>query len=145
MVRSPRVFGGTVRRFATFLVVGAVGLGVNQGMLYLLVSRGVLTAAWASPIAIALSMIVTFALNALWTWRDRGADSPLRRAGFYVVINTGGLLINWGLLVALEGAGLHYLWANVVGAGAAAVWNFLLNNRITWRHAPSGAGVGAAS
>ena len=25
-------------------------------------------------------MAVTFVLNALWTWRDRGADSPLRRS-----------------------------------------------------------------
>lgn len=123
----------TLRRFATFLVVGAVGFGVNQGALFLLVSRGVLVAAWASPIAIGLSMAVTFVLNAVWTWRDRGADSPLRRAGLYVVINTGGLLINWGLLVVLERAGLHYLWANVGGAGAAAFWNFVLNNRITWR------------
>lgn len=133
VVRSAIVNAASLRRFATFLVVGAVGLGVNQGMLFVLVSRGVLPAAWASPFAIALSMIVTFALNALWTWRDRGADSPLRRAGLYVVINTGGLLINWGLLVVLERAGLHYLWANVAGAGAAAIWNFLLNNRITWR------------
>jgi putative flippase GtrA len=121
-----------LRRFSSFLVVGAVGFGVNQGALFLLVDRGVLTAAWASPIAIALSMAVTFLLNARWTWRDRGPESSLRRAGWYVAINTGGLLINWGVLVALERAGLHYLWANVVGAGAAAFWNFALNHRVTW-------------
>jgi putative flippase GtrA len=28
---------------------------------------------------------------------------------------------------------MHYLLANLVGAGVAAVWNFLLNNAITWR------------
>lgn len=121
-----------VSRFAMFLVVGAVGFGVNQGMLYLLVDRDVMDATWASPVAIALSMVVTFVLNAQWTWRDRGPDSPLRRAGLYAAINTGGLLINWGVLVALERAGMHYLWANVVGAGAAAFWNFALNHRVTW-------------
>jgi putative flippase GtrA len=121
-----------LKRFSAFLLVGAVGFGVNQGALYLLVDRGVLTAAWASPLAIALSMAVTFLLNATWTWRDRGADSPLRRAGWYVAINTVGLLINWGVLVALERVGLHYLWANVVGAAAAAFWNFALNHRVTW-------------
>lgn len=130
------------KRFTTFLVVGAVGFGVNQGALFLLVDRGVMTPAWASPVAIALSMVVTFVLNAQWTWRDRGADSPLRRAGLYVAINTGGLLINWGVLVALERAGLHYLWANVVGAGAAAFWNFALNHRVTWAAREASASAG---
>lgn len=133
MVPSCAVSSATLRRFATFLVVGAVGFAVNQGALFFLVDGHWLAAAWASPIAIAISMAVTFALNAAWTWRDRGADSPLRRAGLYAAINTGGLLINWGVLVALERAGLHYLWANVAGAGAAACWNFVLNNRVTWR------------
>ncbi len=121
-----------VTRFAAFLLVGVVGFAVNQGSLYALVDRVGLASTWASPLAIAVSMVVTFVLNALWTWRDRGDDSPLRRVGWYVAINTGGLLINWGVLVALERIGLHYLWANVVGAGMAAVWNFALNNRITW-------------
>lgn len=130
------------RRFASFLVVGAVGFAVNQGMLFVLVDRGVMPAAWASPVAIALSMVVTFVMNAQWTWRDRGADSPLRRAGLYVAINTVGLLINWGVLVALHRAGLHYLWANVVGAGAAAFWNFALNHRVTWATPPASPPVG---
>jgi putative flippase GtrA len=125
-----------LRRFSAFLVVGAVGFGVNQGALYLLVERGILPPAWASPIAIALSMVVTFLLNASWTWRDRGRDAGLKRAGWYVAINTGGLLINWGVLVVLERAGLHYLWANVVGAAAAAFWNFALNHRVTWAAKP---------
>ncbi len=28
---------------------------------------------------------------------------------------------------------MHYLLANLVGAGIAAVWNFGLNHVITWR------------
>jgi putative flippase GtrA len=27
---------------------------------------------------------------------------------------------------------MHYLVANLFGAGAAAIWNFLLNNHFTW-------------
>jgi putative flippase GtrA len=52
----------------------------------------------------------------------------------YVPINIGGLLINWGVLAYLHDVhGMHYLIANLFGAGVAAVWNFLLNNAITWR------------
>ena len=121
------------RRFQKFLVVGAVGLAVNQGLLFLLVSFGDMHVAAASPIAILVSMAVTFLLNELWTWRDRGEGHIVRRISLYGAINSGGLLINWGLLVGLHNVGLNYLVANLVGAAVAAVWNFSLNHVITWK------------
>lgn len=121
------------RRFQKFLLVGAIGLGVNQGVLFALVDQAGLAVAMASPIAIFLSMIVTFALNERWTWHDRGRGRILHRAMLYGSINSGGLLINWLTLVSLDSIGLNYLIANLVGAGIAAVWNFSLNHALTWR------------
>ncbi|MCC2628184.1 MAG: glycosyltransferase family 2 protein [Thermomicrobiales bacterium] len=121
------------RRFQKFLLVGAVGLGVNQGVLFALVDQANLAVAMASPIAILLSMIVTFILNERWTWHDRGQGRILHRAMLYGSINSGGLLINWLTLVSLHQTGLDYLVANLVGAGIAAVWNFSLNHALTWR------------
>ncbi len=51
----------------------------------------------------------------------------------YGVINSGGLIINWLVLVTLTHLGLNYLLANVIGAGVAAIWNFGLNHALTWR------------
>jgi len=121
------------RRLQKFLLVGAIGLGVNQGALYALVQHAGLAVAMASPVAIVLSMIVTFILNERWTWQDRGGGRILHRALLYGSINSGGLLINWLTLVSLHRIGLDYLIANLVGAGIAAVWNFSLNNALTWR------------
>lgn len=121
------------RRFQKFLLVGAIGLGVNQSVLFALVDQAGLIVAMASPIAIFLSMIVTFALNERWTWHDRGHGRILDRAMLYGSINSGGLLINWLTLVSLDSIGLNYLIANLVGAGIAAVWNFSLNHALTWR------------
>jgi putative flippase GtrA len=121
------------RRFQKFLLVGAIGLAVNQGALFALVGQAGLAVAMASPIAILLSMIVTFALNERWTWHDRGHGRILHRALLYGSINSGGLLINWLTLVSLDRIGLNYLIANLVGAGIAAVWNFSLNHALTWR------------
>ena len=129
VIRSATV----TRRFQKFLLVGAVGLGVNQGVLFALVDRASLAVAMASPIAIFLSMIVTFILNERWTWQDRGQGRILHRAVLYGSINSGGLLINWLLLVSLHRIGLDYLIANLIGAGVAAVWNFSLNHALTWR------------
>ena len=122
------------QRFQKFLVVGAFGLAVNQGMLFFLAGLASVPLDLASPIAIAISMVVTFLLNEAWTWHDRGSGRILNRALLYGTINSGGLLINWGVLLYLEReAGMHYLLANLVGAAIAAVWNFLLNHLITWR------------
>jgi putative flippase GtrA len=121
------------RRFQKFLLVGAIGLAVNQGALFALVDQAGLTVAMASPIAILLSMIVTFALNERWTWQDRGHGRILHRALLYGSINSGGLLINWLTLISLEQIGLNYLLANLIGAGIAAIWNFSLNHALTWR------------
>lgn len=122
------------QRFRKFLMVGAVGLLVNQASLATLHDGFDVPVVAGSPLAIFLSMIVTFMLNEHWTWHDRGTGRVLSRAMTYVPINIGGLLINWGVLYYLtEVHGVHYLAANLLGAGLAAVWNFLLNHSITWR------------
>lgn len=120
-------------RFQKFLLVGGIGLVVNQGALFALVTMLGTPVLWASPVAIALSMAVTFLLNERWTWRDRGSGPILHRAMLYGSINSGGLLINWGVLISLEAIGINYLLANLIGAGIAAVWNFSLNHAVTWR------------
>lgn len=123
------------QRFQKYLVVGAVGLAINQGLLMALVSWLGLPVAFASPPAILVSVVVTFLLNERWTWHDRGAGKVVHRALIYFAINGGGLLINWGILVWLHRAGMPYQLANLVGAAVAAVSNFSLNNSITWREA----------
>jgi dolichol-phosphate mannosyltransferase len=122
------------QRFQKFIVVGSVGLIVNQGLLFLLSDFAKARLVFASPIAIFVSMIVTFTLNEMWTWHDRGSGPIKSRIALYFPINLVGLLINFVVLTMLVNhAGWHYLLANLVGAGCAAVWNFMLNNMVTWR------------
>ncbi|MGD9712558.1 MAG: GtrA family protein [Thermomicrobiales bacterium] len=121
-------------RFQRFLIVGAIGLTVNQGLLFLFHDLAHLRLSLASPLAIFLSMLVTFALNERWTWHDRGTGPVLHRMGMYFPINFIGLIINFGVLsVLVNRFDLHYLVANLFGAGLAAVWNFLVNHHVTWR------------
>lgn len=122
------------RRFQKFLVVGAVGLAVNQGVLFVLHDRIGAELIISSAIAVFVSMIVTFVLNEHWTWHDRGGGPLTERVAKYFPINLIGLLINVLVLKLLVTEGnMHYLVANLFGAGAAAVWNFVLNNHFTWR------------
>ncbi|HEV2108308.1 MAG TPA: GtrA family protein [Thermomicrobiales bacterium] len=127
-------FWTLTQRFQKFLLVGGVGLGVNLVALFVLHDVVSLQLKVAAPLAIAISMAVTFLLNELWTWHDRGSGRVLTRLMLYVPINTVGLIINTQVLLFLEGRyGVYYLLANLIGAVVAAVWNFFLNNAVTWR------------
>lgn len=122
------------QRFQKFLLVGGVGLGVNLVALFVLHDVVSLRLRVAAPLAIAISMAVTFLLNELWTWHDRGSGRVLTRLMLYVPINTVGLIINTQVLLFLAGRyDVYYLLANLIGAMVAAVWNFFLNNAVTWR------------
>jgi putative flippase GtrA len=122
------------QRFQKFVVVGAIGLAVNQIGLVALHSGFEMALKAASPISIFLSMIVTFTLNEMWTWHDRGSGPLIHRVGFYFPINMVGLLINYLVLQFLvDHTAAHYIVANFIGAGLAAIWNFFVNNSITWR------------
>jgi dolichol-phosphate mannosyltransferase len=122
------------QRFQKFIVVGAIGLLVNQAGLAVLHGIASVEIRVASPFAILASMGVTFFLNEAWTWHDRGRGRVLHRAMSYVPINVGGLIINWIVLTwLLDSFDMHYLVANLFGAALAAIWNFALNNAITWR------------
>jgi dolichol-phosphate mannosyltransferase len=122
------------KRFQKFILVGALGLLVNQLFLFIFSDGANMALHFASPISIFLSMIVTFTLNELWTWHDRGGGPLIHRIGLYFPINMVGLVINYLILQLLvDHTGMHYLIANLIGAGVAAVWNFLVNNSVTWR------------
>jgi dolichol-phosphate mannosyltransferase len=122
------------KRFQKFILVGALGLLVNQLFLFIFSDGANMALHFASPISIFLSMIVTFTLNEIWTWHDRGSGHVIHRIGLYFPINMVGLVINYLILQLLvDHTNMHYLIANLIGAGVAAVWNFLVNNSVTWR------------
>src|SRR5688500_16737529 len=114
--RAIQVFS-LAKRFQKFLVVGSIGLLINQVMLVSLHDVAEMRLVIASPVAILISMAVTFSLNEIWTWHDRGSGPIVQRLGTYVPINSGGLVINWALLLYLaEHRGVHHLLANLIGA-----------------------------
>jgi putative flippase GtrA len=122
------------QRFQKFLIVGAIGLGVNAAMLFILYDLFQLRLSVASPMAILVSMVMTFFLNELWTWHDRGGGRIATRATLYAAVNSGGLVINTAILLYVGShSGMHHQLANLIGAGVAALWNFALNHFITWR------------
>ncbi|HVD03467.1 MAG TPA: GtrA family protein [Candidatus Dormibacteraeota bacterium] len=122
------------QRVALFCFVGVVGAATTIGGTAVLYHHLFFLPLWlASGVSIQTAILVTFTLNSLLTWRDRDTDSFRRRALTFEAVSLGGLAIQEGaLLVGVAGLHLFYLLALVIGIGLAAMWNYLVNNRVTF-------------
>lgn len=133
------------REFVRYCVVGGLGVLVNTGCLVALRRTGVRLEI-ASPVAIELSIVFNFALNAAWTFRRRAVQTraSVRFFRFHLVAAVAGLA-NFAVLVLLSRAlGLWYVAANLVGIAIGTLVNYLLNSHWTWRRARSLQGTSAS-
>lgn len=122
------------RRLLLFCAVGASGVVVNNGVLWLLVEDTSLAFYLCSFIAIETSIITNFLLNDNITWRDKKSGRLLARLARYNASTAfSSLVVNMGVLLLLkEWVGAQYLLANLVGIGAATVTNFAGNSLWTY-------------
>jgi putative flippase GtrA len=130
------------KRFMKFGAVGASGVVVNLGVLY--VAQEFLFSAIQVPdmrlnaslaLAIFVATINNFFWNRAWTWRDR-QHSPdkhlLLHFGQYAVACWVGIVLQF-VLTKLLVMYFHYLAANAAAIVFASVFNFAVNNFWTFR------------
>lgn len=150
----PRLVEGSVRARATtggegasralrFAAVGAVGVGVNLGMLHLLAGVLGLPDVPSSALAIEASILSNFVLNDAYTFRDRRQGAgPLRRLWRFQAVTAVGFVIQLGAFVAAsalleralgrsEPGDLRYL-AQGIGIALGFVWNYVGSARYAW-------------
>jgi putative flippase GtrA len=134
------------KRFMKFGTVGASGVVVNLGVLYL--CQEFLFIAIKTPsmrlnvslaVAIFFATVNNFFWNRAWTWSDRfhHPDKHLiLHFGQYALACWVGIVLQV-LLTKLFVVYLHYLVANALAIVLASVFNFLVNNFWTFRsHKP---------
>jgi dolichol-phosphate mannosyltransferase len=128
---------GELLRFFKFCLVGASGVGVNTGLLWLFTERVGLPYLGSSAIAIETSIITNFILNNYFTFRQRnqpGTRAFFIRLGKFNVVSLAGLGINLGILgLFTEVFGVYYLLSNLIGIVVAFLWNYLVNTWWTWK------------
>jgi len=131
-----------------FLLVGGISYVVNQALLFLLYDRAFaslpnggdrladildLPLLIASIIALEVSILVRFALNDRWTFRDR-CTKPLA-ARFYQSNFTsfGSPLISLAAVNVLTPYfGVSYLVSNSLGILLGLAWNWFWSTRLVW-------------
>jgi dolichol-phosphate mannosyltransferase len=133
-------------RFARFCAVGASGVVVDMGLLYLLSDPATLHFGLtrSKVLAAELAIVNNFLWNDAWTFRDlaadqRGAGAKLKRFAKFNVVCTLGLALNVALLNAqFNWLGMNRYLANAVAIALVTMWNFWLNTRLSWRVTDAG-------
>lgn len=128
---------GDVKRFLKFCVVGASGFGVNMGGYWLLTRGAGLFDLAAIPLALEVSILSNFALNDLWTFRDKrtgGRRALVVRALKFNLVSAGATGIYYGIFIPLTRLlGVYDLVAYAIAILIGTMWNFGVNFLWTWR------------
>jgi dolichol-phosphate mannosyltransferase len=128
---------GELLRFLKFCLVGLSGVGVNMSLLWLLTEFAGLFYILSAAIGIETSITNNFILNNYFTFADRrqsGVKIFLKRLLKFNMVSLTPIAINLVILWFLtEDLGVFYLYSNLVGVAAAALWNYLVNNWWTWK------------
>jgi dolichol-phosphate mannosyltransferase len=123
-------------RFIKFGIVGASGVVVNMGGLYIFKEYAGIPYFVASLIAIELSILSNFTINLLWTWKDRAGQGSLwtKILRYHIGAGATAFLCNYLILIALtEILGMHYMVSNLIGIAVGTLANYVINDLWTFR------------
>ena len=129
-------------RFIKFGMVGASGTVINLAVLYLAQEYFLLGIAdfrvrlnFSIAIAITSATISNFYWNRRLTWRDRKLQLNRSTLGLFsrYVMAAGVAIVVQSLLTKWLSLHLHYLIANLVAIAMASLFNFVANDRLTFR------------
>jgi dolichol-phosphate mannosyltransferase len=134
-------------RFALFGTVGALGVLVQLGalwiMLHLVFAERFVYGNWsesttfniANTLAAVVAMSFNFVLNNELTYSDkrlRGFGPVMRGWAQFAVTCSLGLLTNIGAAAVLKTIGVHDVLAVITGIVLGSVWNFALSSKFVW-------------
>jgi dolichol-phosphate mannosyltransferase len=122
-------------RFILYCIVGASGLALHLGVLWLLYRKVGYSFQTSLIVAIGLALFANFASNNILAYRDR------RRRGwrfftgflFYAATCSVGNLSNFALARMLVSQGIWWPIASTAGLAVGSVWNFAASEIVTWR------------
>ena len=115
-----------ILRWLKFNAVGAVGLAVQLGVLWLLERVAGVQYLLATVLAVEVAVLHNFVWHQLWTWRGRPKESVWRRLlRFHLANGLVSLVANFGLMALFVGGlGLRVMPANLLSVGLAGLLNF---------------------
>lgn len=130
--------GAVVRRWAAFNGVGAIGIGVQLGVLALLVRVLGVDYLWATAAAVEVTVLHNFVWHERWTWRDRPPGSSgalVARLGRFHLLN-GAVSLAGNLMLMRVLTGSHHvdpIAANIAAILCCSIVNFAASELLVFR------------
>ena len=125
------------RRFQTLLeflrygVVGLIGTFLHTAVMILLVEKFRVNPFLASNIGFCFSLVVSFVLNVVWTFKAQFHVRPFLR---YTIISILGQLLNLVILYLFVNiVGFKYIVGHTVALVIVPIVNFILNKLWAFR------------
>jgi putative flippase GtrA len=127
----PASFGPFIR----FCLVGASGIVVNEGVLWLATSVFGVYYLYSTAVATLVSSSWNFALTEVWVFRAASQHSSwLRRVVPFFLLNLVALALRAPIIAGLtEGLHVHYLVSNLISLGLLTVGRYLVARGWIWR------------
>ncbi len=123
-------------RLVRFNAVGAAGMGVQLGILWLLADIAHVHYMLATPVAVAMAVVHNFVWHWWWTWHDHADASDLAAAFVRFAAANGVVSLsgNLGVMATLvSGAHIEPVVANGVAIGVCGLLNFWLGHAFVFR------------
>jgi putative flippase GtrA len=118
----------TLHRFARFNAVGALGIGVQLTVLWVLADLWGVAYLPATVAAVGAAVVHNFFWHQRWTWRDRRRRGLAALVAFTRFLGTNGVISIGGnvvvMLLLVGGGGMNSLAANAIAIAATGLLNF---------------------
>ena len=119
-----------------FIVVGAIGFGVDSGIMQLIVATTETSPLIARAISFPIAVTVTWFLNRVWTFKTGREQAEGKQYIRYVAVQIAGFTINYAIfaILILQG-GIWRTWpiiALAAGSVLAMFVTFFASQRIVF-------------
>jgi dolichol-phosphate mannosyltransferase len=129
-------------RLKRFLLVGSSAFVVNAALMIFFVEA----LGFVSPLmknianlaAMEISIFYNFLTSRMWTWKDAPRKQQGRLAVQFIAFNfaaLAGVMIRIASFAAMENWQMHYMLNMTIGVGMAAVFDFVLYDRLIFKRA----------
>lgn len=117
-----------------FLLVGLLGIGVNQFLLWVIVELAGIHYLLAAILASQGSTAFNFAGVESWVFHGAWKPGIVRRFLAFDVLNSFSLLLRLPILFVLtSGLHLHYLLSNLLAIGVLTAVRFVVADAVIWK------------
>ena len=117
-------------RFARFNAVGALGIGVQLTVLWVLADLWGVAYLTATVAAVGAAVVHNFLWHQRWTWKDRSPRGLAALVTFTRFLGTNGVISIGGnvmlMLLLVGGAGMNSLAASAIAIAATGRLNFAM-------------------